>query len=144
MKFNWGTGIFIFFTIFVIASLTQVFISRKYIPELVKKDYYVDDLHLNDIVISRENVSSLKGFSWIQSNDSLMFVLPHGSNIDGFIELINPMSEKQDKNIKFQLGQEQKSVSFSTEQLKNGKWNFHINWKEGDKTYLYENTFIKS
>ncbi len=143
MKINWGTGIFIFFTIFVIASLSQVFMSRKYMPELVKKDYYVDDLHLNEIVENRENVSELQGFSWTYEKDSIKFLLPHNSAVEGYIELINPMQQSLDNKLNFQLNASTQNISFSTSQLKKGKWNFHLNWKDDSQNYLFENTFIK-
>jgi hypothetical protein len=44
MKFNWGTGIAIFYIIFVVSLVFQVFKSRQYDHSLVVDNYYEEDI----------------------------------------------------------------------------------------------------
>ena len=44
MKFNWGTGIFLFYTFFAVTLFFQVYQSTQYDNHLVVDNYYEKDI----------------------------------------------------------------------------------------------------
>jgi nitrogen fixation protein FixH len=59
MKFNWGTGIAMVYSIFVMGMLGAVFASRQHDPGLVQKDYYSLDINYQDRMDRKQNAAQL-------------------------------------------------------------------------------------
>ena len=60
MKINWGTGIAIFFSVFVLSLVYQVYRSTQYDHSLVSDQYYADDLRYQEHYDKLANAQSLE------------------------------------------------------------------------------------
>ena len=55
MKFNWGTGIGLFYVVFVVIMVSMVMFSARNNIDLVQEDYYEKDLNYESFRLAREN-----------------------------------------------------------------------------------------
>ncbi len=81
MKFNWGHGIFVFFTIFVIIMLSVLYLSRQQNIDLVTEDYYAAELVYQD-KIDQLNNSKSKGFEVKHRIEGKELILEFSKSID--------------------------------------------------------------
>lgn len=146
MKFNWGHGIFVFFTLFVSASLYQLYASRKYMPDLVHDDYYLDDIHLKEYLGKKNNVANLSGFIFKQNalGDSIVIMIPHKNEIIVESHFLSPVSKKEDRLVENTLVGSDSKIVIPIQTLRNGAWNIEVKWKDGTTDYLYEHKFVKN
>jgi hypothetical protein len=139
MKFNWGHGIFIFLTIFVILAIAFIVFSLNQDIDLVSKDYYnkgasfSEQIEINrrsenyidsiNIVINQTNVSVLLSSSLQNSNDTITayFYRPSDKNSD--FSLTSIMTEK---------------IEIPTNKLKKGRYIIKFSWKHDNETYNIE------
>jgi len=95
MKFNWGHGITVFFSIFVIIMLGVLYLSRQENIDLVTEDYYGAELKYQD-KIDEFNNSKEKGFevSHSKRNENLVLLFPeelkNGSSLNGEVYFYRP------------------------------------------------------
>jgi hypothetical protein len=145
MKFNWGHGIFVFFTLFVSLSLYQLYASRKYMPDLVHEDYYLDDIHLKDYILKKNNVSNLIGFTFSKNSteDSVKINIPHQNDLDVQVHFLSPLSKKEDIKTINKLHINNSTLTIPINQLRKGNWNIEVKWKDGGIDYLYEDKIVK-
>ena len=111
MKFNWGTGIAMFYSFFVIALVATVIRSTQYDNSLVSDHYYADDLayqkHYDKLVNSQKLAKDL---SIAQNNSKTAVELEFPAEIgqvSGQIHFFCPSDSKQD----FRLGVQAPSQS---------------------------------
>ncbi|MEL6142240.1 MAG: FixH family protein [Bacteroidota bacterium] len=60
MKFNWGWGIFLFYTTFAVAMIAAVIKSFSFDNSLVVEDYYAQDIAYQQVIDQRSNSQSLQ------------------------------------------------------------------------------------
>lgn len=143
IQFNWGHGIALFFTIFVLTLGYFVWRSTQYDNSLVAADYYAQDLnyqqHYNRLVNNRQLADDIR----IQSNGSqLELVYPEGFNtISGEIHLFYVVADKADRRIPVQPGNGHLQV-IQTGGLPAGKWRVKVNWEGDGIPYYREETLI--
>jgi len=79
MKFNWGMGIAIFMTCFIIFIVSFVVKSSFLNTDLYAEDYYQQELDYQDIIDAKVNARVYKGDFYIsQSATSIIVHLPKG------------------------------------------------------------------
>ena len=144
MKFNWGHGIALFFSFFVAITIFQVIKSKDYDHALVKEDYYVDDIELDELLEKRSNANKLSGLAIQQLDDKAIFrfIIPHNKPISGLILFSSPVNEKQDRVFPIQLNGDTMEVDIKD--LRSGRWNIHMEWSDGEKGYVYEERVVLS
>lgn len=139
MKFNWGTGIAIFYTTFMIIMITFVIKSKQVDHSLVVEDYYAKDLsyqsHANKLI----NAQSLKNDLDIsQDGKILTFQFPmEVKQPTGEILLYRPSDKSKDVLIPIQTNEE-KNLNINTTDLSSGLWKIKVNWEAGGKAYYKE------
>ncbi|MBK8699333.1 MAG: FixH family protein [Saprospiraceae bacterium] len=142
MKFNWGHGIAIFFTFFVCATIFQVIKSREYDHTLVKEDYYIDDIQLDELMVKKENAIALSGLA-ISQNDqegTVTFTIPHTGRVQGNVLFSSPVDKRQDRAFPIVLSGDQMAISIRD--LRKGMWNIQMDWKDDVKSYVYGEKII--
>lgn len=141
MKFNWGTGITITFVTFVALSLFQLYKSRQYDNPLVKEDYYVDDLQLEDLLKKKNNALSLTGLVLKENGKGRMLVvIPNDKEISGALTFMSPVHKSED--VSFPLKMVNDSMWIDVTTLRTGKWNVQLEWTDNQKEYLYQEAVI--
>ncbi len=145
MKFNWGYGIAIFYSVFVLALVFQVFKSTQYDHSLVSDKYYAEDIAYQEHYDKLANSQSLEQEVSVSQNGSKSAVeiqFPKDlSNIRGEIHFFCPSDSRQDFRVPVRPNGDYKQV-VSTQNLKPGLWRLKIDWKASRKSYFKEEVII--
>lgn len=145
MKFNWGTGIALFYSLFVLALVWQVYQSTTYDNALVSEHYYKDDLnyqqHYNKLVNNQQLTQDLV----VIENEAtqtldLQFPTSLGA-VDGTILLFCPSAEAEDHHLPVQPDSEGHQAIPLTG-LKKGLWKAKIDWNAQGVAYYKEIALI--
>ena len=137
MKFNWGTGLVIFFILFVGTLVFVMYQSSQVHDSLVVKDYYEEDINYQQHYDKKQNTADLSikvKAEYIKENKEVVLTFPTDSVsiTSGKILLYNPYSEFSDVKYDFNLGKAA-TYTFPVDKVKSGRWKIKIDWKQGDK-----------
>jgi nitrogen fixation protein FixH len=146
MKFNWATGLTIFFILFVGTLVFVLYQSRQVHDSLVVKNYYDEDINYQQHYDKKQNTADLDIKVKIQySKDNkevaLTFPTDSVSAISGTIMLYNPYTEFSDVKYDFNLGKEAVYI-LPVDKIKSGRWKLKMDWKRGNKAYYQEEEII--
>jgi hypothetical protein len=145
-KFNWGTGIAVFYITFVIAMLTFVFWTTGNNRDLVTEDYYAEELVYQKTIDNKARANELVGEVSISSRiGRIDLKLPEGMN-NKFIkgELFLYRQDDKRKDTKFQFEGSRLDFSFNSEKIVTGRWKAKLSWAAEGKDYYFEdNIWIK-
>jgi hypothetical protein len=145
-KFNWGTGIAIFYVSFVIAILAFVFWTTGNRRDLVTEDYYAEELAYQSTIDNRERANNLEGYVSIKALEGIISIeLPLGMNdksVKGELYLFRQDDKRKDT--KFQFEGSRLDFSFNSEKIVTGRWKAKLSWAAEGKDYYFEdNIWIK-
>jgi nitrogen fixation protein FixH len=142
-NFNWGHGLFIFFVFFVSSLVFILFKSFGVSRDLVKEDYYVDDMQLTALIEHRKNQANLADFEfeYLARTGMVVIQFPKELTPQGTMRLYRP----SDKNL--DIVQEIKTNSnnameISVASLKKGLWKVKLEWSDGEKVYYFEEAIV--
>ncbi len=139
MKINWGTGITIFYTIFVITMVSFVVYSMGLNKDLVREDYYNEDLKFQAKYDKIKNAKNLEEALLIKLDDEqeeVFFNFPKSINkINGKIVFYKPDNKIFDFSIPIQLN-DKNVQNVSVKGKKSGVWKVKVDWV-GDKIPYY-------
>lgn len=145
-KFNWGTGIAVFYITFVIVMLTFVFWTTGNNRDLVTEDYYAEELVYQKTIDNKARANELVGEVSISSRiGRIDLKLPEGMN-NKFIkgELFLYRQDDKRKDTKFQFEGSRLDFSFNSEKIVTGRWKAKLSWAAEGKDYYFEdNIWIK-
>ncbi len=141
MKFNWGTGIAVFYSVFVLALLYQVFKSTTYDHSLVSEHYYADDLayqqHYDKLANAMKLEEDLKVWNKIQQSVVELHFPEEFAEVSGEAYFFCPSDKKSDFRVPVQL-QDGHVQRISTEGLRSGLWKVKVDWEAEGKAYYKE------
>ncbi|MEL7118737.1 MAG: FixH family protein [Bacteroidota bacterium] len=144
MKINWGTGIAIFYVIFVLSLVYQVYKSTQYDVNLVAEDYYAKDLAYQQQYEKLVNAQELKEPITIEKDKESGLVnlsFPEDlKEINGNIHFFCPSDNKQDFIIPLQLHNHNQKVP--TDGLKKGLWKVKVDFTAGTKGFFKESAIV--
>jgi nitrogen fixation protein FixH len=139
MKFNWGTGIAIVYSVFVLGMLGAVFASRRHDPGLVQKDYYSLDIHYQERLDRKQNAALLGdrlyiGYEAAQDVIAIQFPLELGAPT-GRIKLFRPATLTDDRTLHV-APDARGRMEVPASKLQPGVWNREMEWEAGGKKYF--------
>ena len=143
MKLNWGTGIAIFYTIFVVSLVMQVFKSRQYDHSLVVDNYYEEDIKYQSHYDKLKNTQQLDknlDFQYDSKAGELSIQFPK-EGAEGTILLFRPSSSKYDQLVTISL-EEGNIQHIPTNQLAKGLWRVKVNWQAEGLDYYHEDSVV--
>ena len=143
MKITWGTGAFIFFGVFVLFMLGLVYLTTQQINELVTEDYYEKELDFKEVLKKKERTNLLsEQLTWTIENNELIVSFPNeiGKNISGKIIFFKPSSQKDDKEIPFQINSNTYKVN--VKDFSKGMYKIKIDWQANDVEYFNEDQLV--
>ncbi len=139
-KFNWGTGIAIFYISFVIAMLSFVFWTTGNNRDLVTEDYYAEELVYQKTIDNKARTEDLVGDVAIRSEKGKIDItLPEGmieKSIKG--ELFLYRQDDKRKDTKFPFEGDRTDYTFQSERIVIGRWTVKLSWVSEGKDYYYE------
>ncbi|MCB0645641.1 MAG: FixH family protein [Saprospiraceae bacterium] len=141
MKFNFGTGIFVFLVIFICTLIFVVLKSATIDHSLVADDYYNEDIHYQEKYdkISRSNGAEMVRID--QSGDQLVIQFSDNTTPNGVISFYRPSDKSLDFSKNIALDDKLQMV-FAKNEIAKGKWRIKVDWTEKEKTYYKEFEFF--
>jgi hypothetical protein len=145
MKINWGTGIAIFYGCFMLTFIGIAIKSTQYDVNMVKKDYYTDDINYQKHLDKIHNEQALTEKLHINFDaESETVVLKFPKNLPfptGRVILFHPASDKDDKTFQIETDNAAQ-MNIPVKGLKNGRWQVQINWESGNKAFYKEEYIV--
>lgn len=139
---NWGTGILIFYSVFVFSMVGVVLASRKHDPGLVSDKYYDLDLNYQKRMEQKQNTASLSKaveIRYVFENRSVEVQFPAEIGTpSGNIVLYRPSDGRSDVKIPINCDASGK-MTVPVESLSKGLWRVNVDWTAGGKSYFQEN-----
>lgn len=139
MKFNWGTGIFIFYSLFVIFILSLVFRSTQEPVDLVTEDYYQQELEFQEIIKKRDNANSLdSGLVYTLNKMNISFTFPPShQDASGTILIYRASNKNFDKKVDIDLNDERNMVIVMNDSPA-GLYKMKVDWNNDSLGYYIE------
>ena len=141
MKINWGSGIAIFYSLFVITMVYAVYRSTQFDNSLVSDHYYSDDLKYQERFDKLSNAQGLKEDLKIQTAESgsqvELFFPAELEKVQGEIYFFCPSDQSRDFKVNIAPNLNHRQV-ISTTGLKTGLWRLKVDWSDGTKAYYKE------
>ncbi len=144
MKIHWGSGIAIFYGLFVLVMIGMVIMSSRQEINMVQDNYYDKDLNYESFRKSRENASTSSHLVEInyQNGSELILVFPPELSVEeGEVLLYRPSDQRQDKFFQLSLN-DQNKMDISTDGLVSGPWRVQLSWIANGKSYYKEKHII--
>lgn len=144
-KFNWGTGIFIFISLFLLSMAFVVYLSLQQKNDLVEKEYYPQGLEYQKQIDRKGNAGRLsEGIVLARKQGNLAIRYPRdlkGKNVDGQVYFFRPSDQDADfhDSIRFDTAMMQ---FISTNKLRPGKYIAKFSWKMEGKEFYHEQSVI--
>ncbi len=146
MKFNWGIGIALFYSFFVLALVYQVWKSTQYDHSLVSDHYYADDLkyqeHYNKLKNKQQLSTDLKIIELEDRGGIALRFPPEVSKIRGEVHFFCPSDSKLDFRLPVQAKGPQQEQFVPTKGLKNGLWKIKVDWQADGTAYYSEEAIV--
>ena len=145
MKFNWGTGIFLFYTLFALSLFYQVYKSTQYDNSLVVENYYEKDLAYQSHYEKAQNSLELKEklqIVHLEESNSIRFTFPEGmGKIEGSIHFYRPNNKAKDFQLPIRTDK-LLSMEIPVQELNSGRWKVAVDWTANNKAYFDEKIFM--
>lgn len=140
-KNNWKIGIliaFVLFISFILFFVTKVTTDKDYQYNLVKKDYYKDELEYQEKIDKLTNAKNLKKKLVIEKkSDGILIKFPaefQNKQVRGMVHLYRPSNQSLDRVIPLTLSN--LTLLIPKKMLVNGRWDIHVEWSCEQTKYL--------
>ncbi len=145
MKFHWGWGIAIFYSLFVLTFILILLYSFGQDNSLVVEDYYQQDITYQERMNKRDNYLGLTEkvtYSYDPSSAVLVLSFPRSmSSSDGTVQFYRPSSAKQDYLVNLDLDSLNQQV-IPVGRLIKGRWKMQLEWEANAIPYFMEEQIL--
>ena len=145
MKFNWGTGIFIVITLFLILVVAFLIYISNLDIKLVEDNYYDKELAYQDRIDKINNTAALPRKIGIYKEPGIIIIqfpnLDSALTPEGTLLFYRPSDPEKDFSIPLQLSDSSRQVLDITS-LSKGKWILKLDWKMDGTEYYFEEEVI--
>ena len=134
MKFHWGTGLFTFYGLFVLAFLVVLYYAAQSKTDLISETYYEDGVNYQQVIDKKHNSDLLNEKIKVKSlPEGIEIKFPESvKNIDAKIKLLRI----SDKNLDREYTTRQHTFVIPEKETVSGVYQLQIDWK-GDNTEYY-------
>lgn len=141
LKWNWGTGIALVYTLFALSIIALVVNSFSKKIDLVTPDYYAKELKYQQQINKMNAAKNLPlAATWVVSNKAIELIFPadfDANQLSGDITLFKPSNNMSDKRFSIKTA-ENGIQSIPIEGLEKGMYKMKIDWKHGNQAYYQE------
>lgn len=140
MKFHWGHGIAVFYTVFVLVLITVVIKSTAFDNSLVTEEYYQRDINYQQEYDQRMNSSLLEEAPDLVATDfgyRLDFPSSMAASAAGTLHFYRPSTKDHDRTVVVKVDAAG-GMNLSTKELVAGRYRAILKWTAGGKGYLKE------
>jgi len=145
MKFNWGTGITISITLFLVVSFAMIFHFMNQKVDLVTDNYYEKTLVYQttiDEAVRSKDVNNQIKLEYL--NNRLKFIFPISiinKISNGEMYFYRPSDSNKDFKTSFQLNKNNEIV-WDASKIEKGYWKVQIHWLMDKESYSVERTLM--
>ncbi|MDQ1266783.1 MAG: hypothetical protein QG635_1935 [Bacteroidota bacterium] len=141
IKINWGIGIAIFVTLWVVFLAGNLIFSSFQTNDLVAEDYYQKELQYQGHIEKQKRTKKLsEQIKVVQGSAALalQFPITEQKLVDsGEIYMYRPSNKRMDNKIKVRVNDENVQV-IDIRGYAKGLWILKINWSSGGNDYYIE------
>jgi nitrogen fixation protein FixH len=141
MKFNWGTGIFIFITLFILAVVAFIIYASNLDIKMVEDNYYDRELAYQERIDRLNNTAALPWKVSIEQGPGIIRVqfpiLERPAISTGKLLLYRPSDPAKDFSVPLQLN-DSSSQDIDIKGIDKGKWIIKMDWMMDGKGYYFE------
>jgi len=144
ITFNWATGIFLTYSVFVAIIIILVMGAFKQNIDLVAPNYYEQELKFQNRQAELQRSNSLTeklSFQVGTQEIAIQFPTNATSNISGKIVFFRPSDKSLDVSFPI-LVNEQAQMSINKAILQKGMYKMQISWAMNDETYFNEDIIV--
>jgi len=142
MKFHWGHGIALFYSLFVLTLILVVVKSRTFDNSLVTEEYYNRDINYQQEYDRRQNSNDLQQPVRLEKvADQYRVIFPEGlaTTTQGTLHFYRPSSKFHDRLVKIDVDDEG-GMTLSLSGLEPGRYRAILEWSAAGNDYLDEFT----
>ncbi|MCC6972090.1 MAG: FixH family protein [Phycisphaerales bacterium] len=141
MKFNWGTGISMFFIVFAVSMISLVVATTKHPPQMVSDKYYDLDIHYEAHMKKKQNAAALSAQPTVRVvDDHVNVAWPGDMKVDkGQIKCFRSQTTKDDQLLEVSGIN---SIDIPIEKFASGLWHFELDWESAGTPYFSENSVM--
>lgn len=145
ITFNWGTGIFLFYTVFASVLFFAVYESTKHDNSLVVDNYYDYDLAYQQHYDRLENTARLDEpfrIQWSATDKQLTLQFPSlftNTELTGDITFYRPDDKSLDWSLPITMD-EANEMTVDLSKLPIGRWKAKVQWEAEEVPYFAERT----
>ncbi len=147
-KFNWGTGIVLAVTLFIIATLSVVSYIISLDFYLVSNNHYEEGVEYQQTIDSKKRAENLNNpvvVLFDEGSTSIKLIFPEeilSDSLSGNVTFYRPNDPNLDKKYKLSLNTEGLQT-IPVGDFEKGRWKLSVEWEADSLTYLEEkNIFI--
>ncbi len=142
MKWNWGTGIALFFSLFVLVILSLVYKSFHQSHDLVTPDYYAKEVAYQTVIDAKKNANHLNiALDPTPTKQGVRIHFPQVNTLDsakGTIQLYRPDNAKLDKKLPLEDYVQGQDIVIPLSNFLKGHYKIILDWKRGETHYYWE------
>lgn len=143
MKFNWGHGIFLFYSLFALSLIIVVIKSTEFDNSLVAEDYYAKDITYQRMIDRKANSRALENpveLRRMEGGFNLIFPQADlAGPVSGTAHFYRPSSSDFDKMVQLKTS-EAGSMYLASDDLAAGFYRLKVEWNAGGKEFFDEFT----
>lgn len=147
-KFNWGTGIFLAVTLFVIATLSVVSYLISLDFYLVSNDHYEQGVEYQETIDGQQRFKNLENPVLVLFDEptvSIKITFPkelRSDSLSGSVTFYRPNDSELDRKYKLQIDEDGRQT-IPVSDFEKGRWKLTLEWKQDSLIYIDEkNIFI--
>ncbi len=143
MKINWGTGIAIFYSSFVLIFIFIWYQSTKVDHTLVSDTYYQDDYQYQAKYDGMKN--NLKDPLVVDSHDAENFILKFPASqkdIKGTVIFLRPSDKSKDFKMEVKVN-DKNEFRVPKSMLINGLWDMSVSWVANGESFFFKEEIVK-
>lgn len=141
IKWHWGIGVTVFYSVFVLLVISFLFFSFGMKTDLVEDEYYEKSLKYDEVIEKTNRSNRLKmNIAAEYINGVVLVTYPGigtGNEISGQIKFYRPSDSGKDFIIDIKTDTSRKQLIDVTKRDK-GLWVMKFDWKSGDSSYYFE------
>lgn len=147
-KFNWGTGIVLAVTLFIIATLSVVSYIISLDFYLVSNNHYEEGVEYQQTIDNKNRAENLENpvvVLFDEGSTSIKLIFPQeilSDSLSGNVTFYRPNNPELDRKYKLSLDT-QGLQTIPIGDFEKGRWKLFVEWNSDSLTYLEEkNIFI--
>lgn len=142
--FNWGHGIAVFFSIFVITTISILIISFTKTFDLQTDDYYQEELAFEETITKKKNIIAddiSLDLASVDNGIELSFLGVQSASTKGTITVYRPSDKRLDLVFELAVDEQGKQL-LKHENLQDGLYSIKVDFTSKSKPYYIEKDFV--